>query len=235
MPVLNPSFDWPAEALVHPMEPTEHELRDYRTAGVHFFCSVCRLWLAWPAPFDAAHCHHRFLAARTITLGVAVILFGGVPGFAMAALVVFVILGVMQSGDQLADFYRLAKDRHVAQPAAAQQLPLWSAVIAICLMHEKRARGSAGTVLVVAGVVMISWKPKRRCRATAGGMCFIRRCRISRRRGVSFAALRLDDHQRAGVFQLRCGRIVSLLGVIPYTSYGISSEQELVWHRRAGI
>ena len=37
------------------------------------------------------------LAARTITLGVAVILFGGVPGFAMAALVVFVILGVMQN------------------------------------------------------------------------------------------------------------------------------------------
>jgi uncharacterized membrane protein len=36
------------------------------------------------------------LAARTITLGTAVILFGGVPGFAMKALVVFIILGLIR-------------------------------------------------------------------------------------------------------------------------------------------
>ena len=37
------------------------------------------------------------LAVRTITLGTAVILFGGVPEVAKMALVVFVILGVMQT------------------------------------------------------------------------------------------------------------------------------------------
>ena len=60
------------------------------------------------------------LAVRTITLGTAVILFGGVPEVAKMALVVFVILGVMQTAISLLTFVGLQQDRHLAQSAATQ-------------------------------------------------------------------------------------------------------------------
>ncbi len=101
------------------------------------------------------------LAARTITLGVAVVLFGGVPGFAMAALIVFVILGVMQTGISLLTFIGLQKIGTSRSQPLRNSYPLWSAVIAIALMGESAGVAVLlGTLLVVAGVVMISWKPE---------------------------------------------------------------------------
>src|SRR6185295_4748462 len=98
------------------------------------------------------------LAARTITLGGAVALFGGIPSFAIKALVVFIILGLMQTGISLLTFIGLQTIGTSRSQPLRNSYPLWSAVIAFALMGERAgAAVLLGTLLVVAGVVMISW------------------------------------------------------------------------------
>jgi uncharacterized membrane protein len=100
------------------------------------------------------------LLARTVTLWAAVFLTGGVPEVAMLALIVFVGLGVLQSATSLLTFIGLHKIGTSRSQPLRNTYPLWSALIAITLMHEKAgAMIVSGTLLVVAGVVLISWKP----------------------------------------------------------------------------
>jgi uncharacterized membrane protein len=100
------------------------------------------------------------LLARTIVLWTAVIFTGGIPEFATLALIVFVILGILQSVTSLLTFIGLHKIGASRSQPLRNTYPLWSALIAIAILHEK-AGGMivAGTLLVVVGVVLISWKP----------------------------------------------------------------------------
>ena len=175
------------------------------------------------------------LAARTITLGVAVVLFGGVPSFALKALVVFIVLGLMQTGISLLTFIGLQKIGTSRSQPLRNSYPVWSAVIAIALMGEHAgAAVLLGTLLVVAGVVMISWKPEAAppsyrwwhvvYSAVAGllaGMAF-----PLRRYGLTIT--------NEPVFFSFVVAIVSLLGAVPYTLW-LGGERKLIWHRRALI
>jgi len=115
------------------------------------------------------------LAARTVTLGAAVVFTGGIPNFAYLALAVFVFLGVLQSATSLLTFIGLQKIGTSRSQPLRNSYPLWSAGLAIAVMHEQASLAVlAGTVLVVIGLVLILWKPEPRCQATAGGMCSIR-------------------------------------------------------------
>ncbi|MEO6163074.1 MAG: EamA family transporter, partial [Candidatus Binatia bacterium] len=175
------------------------------------------------------------LAVRTITLGTAVILFGGVPGVAIMALVVFVILGVMQTAISLLTFIGLQKIGTSRSQPLRNSYPLWSAVIAIALMGESAGVAVLlGTLLVVAGVVLISWKPEAAppsyrwwhvvYSTVAGflaGLAF-----PLRRYGLSIT--------NEPVFFSFVVAIVSLIGAIPYTLW-TGGERRLIWHRRAVI
>jgi len=100
------------------------------------------------------------LLARTILLWTAVIFTGGIPVFARLALIVFVILGIQQSITSLLTFVGLHKIGTSRSQPLRNTYPLWSALIAIVIMHEKAsAMIVAGTLLIVVGVVLISWKP----------------------------------------------------------------------------
>lgn len=175
------------------------------------------------------------LAARTATLGIAVILFGGVPGFAMMALIVFVVLGVMQTGISLLTFVGLQKIGTSRSQPLRNSYPLWSAVIAIALMGERAgAAVLLGTLLVVAGVVMISWKPETTppsyrwwhvMYSLAAGFLA----------GVAFPLRRYGlTITNEPVFFSFVVAIVSLVGAIPYTLW-TSGERKLIWQRRAVI
>ena len=69
------------------------------------------------------------LASRTLMLWLTVVFTGGIPLFAPKALWVFVGLGVLQSARSLLSFVGLQKDRHFAEPAAAQYLSAVECVI----------------------------------------------------------------------------------------------------------
>ena len=175
------------------------------------------------------------LAARTATLGIAVMLFGGVPGFAVTALLVFVVLGAMQTGISLLTFVGLQKIGTSRSQPLRNSYPLWSAVIAIALMGE--CAGAAvllGTLLVVAGVVMISWKPETAppsyrwwhvMYSVAAGFLA----------GVAFPLRRYGlTITNEPVFFSFVVAIVSLVGAIPYTLW-TSGERKLIWQRRAVV
>ena len=175
------------------------------------------------------------LAARTITLGIAVVLFGGVPGFAKRALVVFIILGLMQTVISLLTFMGLQKIGTSRSQPLRNSYPLWSTVIAIALMGERAgAAVLLGTLLVVAGVVMISWKPEvappsyrwwHVVYSMVAGLLA----------GVAFPLRRYGlTITNEPVFFSFVVAIVSLLGAIPYTLW-TGGERKLIWHRRAVI
>ena len=101
------------------------------------------------------------LAARTATLGAALVLSGGVPHYARAALAVFVFLGVLQSATSLLTFVGLQKVGTARSQPLRNSYPLWGAALAMIFMDERAALAViGGTLLVVAGIVLISWKPE---------------------------------------------------------------------------
>lgn len=175
------------------------------------------------------------LAARTITLGTAVILFGGVPGFAMKALVVFVILGLMQTVISLLTFMGLQKIGSSRSQPLRNSYPLWSSVIAIALMGERAgAVVLLGTLLVVTGVVMISWKPE-------AAPASYRWWHVVYSTGAGFLAGVAFPLRRYGltitnepVFFSFVVAIVSLLGAIPYSLWR-GGERRLNWQRRSVV
>jgi len=175
------------------------------------------------------------LAARTITLGTAVILFGGVPGFAIKALVVFIVLGLMQTVISLLTFIGLQKIGTSRSQPLRNSYPLWSAVIAIGLMGERAgAAVLLGTLLVVAGVVMISWKPE-------AAPTSYRWWHVSYSMAAGFLAGVAFPLRRYGltisnepVFFSFVVAIVSLIGAIPYT-LRTGGERKLIWHRRGVV
>ena len=175
------------------------------------------------------------LAARTITLGTAVILFGGVPGFAIKALVVFIVLGLMQTVISLLTFIGLQKIGTSRSQPLRNSYPLWSAVIAIALMGESAGVAVLlGTLLVVAGAVMISWTPEAAppsyrwwhvIYSMAAGLLA----------GVAFPLRRYGlTISNEPVFFSFVVAIVSLIGAIPYT-LRTGGERKLIWHRRGVV
>ena len=175
------------------------------------------------------------LAARTITLGIAVILFGGVPGFAMTALLVFILLGVMQTGISLLTFIGLQKIGASRSQPLRNSYPLWSAAIAILLMGERAGIAVlAGTLLVVAGVVLISWQPEA-APPSYRWWHVIYSLIAGFLAGVAFPLRRygLTVTDEPVLFSFVVA-IVSLIGAIPYTLW-TGGNRTLVWHRRAAI
>lgn len=101
------------------------------------------------------------LSARTLMLWTAVLLTGGIPHYATLALVVFLVLGFLQSATSLLTFAGLQKIGTARSQPLRNTYPLWSAIIAVSLMKERAGwLIFIGTLLIVAGVILISWKPR---------------------------------------------------------------------------
>ena len=175
------------------------------------------------------------LAARTITLGIALVLFGGVPDFAKRALVVFIILGLMQTVISLLTFMGLQKIGTSRSQPLRNSYPLWSTVIAIALMGERASAAVLlGTLLVVAGVVIISWKPEV-APPSYRWWHVVYSMIAGLLAGVAFPLRRYGlTITNEPVFFSFVVAIVSLLGAVPYTLW-TGAERKLIWHRRAVI
>jgi DME family drug/metabolite transporter len=172
------------------------------------------------------------LTARTAALGVAVILTGGIPHYARLALMVFVFLGVLQGAISLLTFIGLQKVGTSRSQPLRNSYPLWSTAIAITFMDEHAGLAVlGGTLLVVAGVVLISWKPETApsnyrwwhvLYSLAAGFLA----------GVAFPLRRYGlTITNEPVFFSAVVAIVSLLGVMPFSLWG-RADRRIVWHPR---
>lgn len=102
------------------------------------------------------------MAVRMTLLWCAVALTGGVPTVAGSAFLLFVLLGVMQSVTSYLSFTGVARMGASRSQPLRTTYPLWSAVWSVALLGESLTPGlMTGTVLVVAGTVLISWSPDR--------------------------------------------------------------------------
>lgn len=173
------------------------------------------------------------LLARTVTLWMAVLFTGGVPEVATAALIIFVGLGILQSVTSLLTFIGLQKIGTSRSQPLRNTYPLWSALIAIILLNEKAGvMIVSGTLLVVAGIVFISWKPDvpppgyrwwhifySLGAGVLAGVAF-----PLRRYGLIFT--------NEPVFFAALVAVVSLAGAVPY-SWLSRSDRRPIWHPRA--
>jgi uncharacterized membrane protein len=173
------------------------------------------------------------LAARTLTLGAAVILVSGIPPFVILALGVFVLLGVMQSSISLLTYMGLQKVGTARSQTLRNSYPLWSALIAILILGENAGPAVLlGTVLVVIGIIFISWKPESAPASYhwwhlfySGAAGFLAGLAFPLRRyGLSIT--------NEPVFFSFVVAIVSLLGTIPFT-LRTSSDHRLEWQAKA--
>ena len=172
------------------------------------------------------------LAARTITLAAGVALGGGIPDYESDAMRIFVLLGVLQSTISLLTFLGLQKIGTSRSQALRNSYPLWSALVAIVVVGENaRATVLAGTLLVVAGVISISWKPESAppsyrawhvLYSLAAGLLA----------GVAFPLRRhgLTITNEPMFFSFVIA-LVSLAGSIPYVLW-TRSDQGLIWNRK---
>ena len=172
------------------------------------------------------------LLARTFLLWTAVIFAGGIPDFAMLALIVFVILGIQQSVTSLLTFVGLHKIGTSRSQPLRNTYPLWSVSFAIVIMYEKAsAMIVAGTLLIVVGVILISWKPDvpppgyrwwHVVYSLAAGVLA----------GVAYPlrryGLTITDEP---VFFAAVVAVVSLAGAVPYVWLS-RDRQATMWHSR---
>ena len=190
------------------------------------------LGLRYSTPLTATNVS---LGARTATLGAALLLSGGVPRYAYLALAIFVFLGILQSAISLLTFIGLQKIGTSRSQPLRNSYPLWSAAIAIAIMNERAGWAVlGGTLLVVAGVVLISWKPEAAPSSyrwghvlyslTAGFLA-----------GVAFPLRRYGlTITNEPVFFSAVVALVSLFGAMPYALWP-RGERRLDWHPRGLI
>lgn len=175
------------------------------------------------------------LAARTLTLATAVALTGGIPDFAPMALAVFIGLGILQSTISLLTFIGLQKIGTSRSQPLRNSYPLWSALIAILLMGERASTAVlAGTFSVVAGVILISWKPETAppnyrwwhvLYSSLAGMLA----------GIAFPLRRHGlTITNEPVFFSFIVALVSLVGTMPFT-LRTRGGSKLVWHPKSAL
>lgn len=102
-------------------------------------------------------------ATQTITLWTAVFLTGGIPQVSPAAVFSFVIVGFMMPVVRFLTYTGIAKIGAARSASLRATYPLVSALIAIAFLDEEVTRVVIlGTLLVVAGIFLISWQPENK-------------------------------------------------------------------------
>jgi DME family drug/metabolite transporter len=172
------------------------------------------------------------LAARTLTLGAAVVLTGGIPSYAQLALMVFVFLGALQSAISLLTFIGLQKVGTARSQPLRNSYPLWSAAFAIAFLDELAGLAVlGGTLLVVAGVVLISWKPET-APASYRWWHVLYSLAAGFLAGVAFPLRRYGlTVTNEPIFFSAVIAIVSLFGVMPFSLWG-RADRRIAWHPR---
>jgi drug/metabolite transporter, DME family len=102
------------------------------------------------------------ILVQNVTLWSAVFLTGGIPTVSWVAVGIFCIVGTFQMGVRLFAYTGVLKIGASRSSALQSVSPLISASIAIAVLREPATSLIiAGTLLVVGGIVLVSWKSER--------------------------------------------------------------------------
>lgn len=169
---------------------------------------------------------------QTIALWSAVFLTGGIPQVSPTAAILFAIVGILQLGTRL--FAYTGVDKIGASRSSTLQAtsPLYSAVIAITILDEETGiEVLMGTLLVVLGIILISWRPEERA-STYRRWHVLLPLAASLLTGINHPirryALMISNQP---LFLTALMGTVSLTCVAAYLA--LPSTQQLVWNRKA--
>jgi drug/metabolite transporter (DMT)-like permease len=99
---------------------------------------------------------------QNVLLWLAVFVTGGVHSVPLVGILLFTVVGIFQLGVRLFAYTGVEKIGASRSSALQSVSPLISATIAIVVLGEHAsALILFGTVLVVVGIVLVSWKPER--------------------------------------------------------------------------
>lgn len=99
---------------------------------------------------------------QTVTLWSTVFLTGGIPEVSPVAVTLFIIVGILQLGTRLFAYTGVAKIGASRSSTLQATSPLVSTVIALTILQEEASfTVLMGTLLVVTGVILISWRPEK--------------------------------------------------------------------------
>ncbi|MGE5218719.1 MAG: EamA family transporter [Chloroflexota bacterium] len=102
------------------------------------------------------------ILVQNVTLWAAVFLTGGIPRLSWVALGIFCIVGIFQMGVRLLAYTGVLKIGASRSSSLQSISPLIAATIAVAVLKEPAsALIIAGTLSVVSGIVLVSWKAER--------------------------------------------------------------------------
>ncbi|MBI4523279.1 MAG: DMT family transporter [Deltaproteobacteria bacterium] len=170
---------------------------------------------------------------QLVTLWTAVFLTGGIPNVPLITIFLLLFVGLTQLGVRLFAYTGVDKIGASRSSALQSTSPLVSAGIAILVLQEHAGPAVLlGTVLVVCGIVLISWKPEKlvptyrwwHLLLPLAAACLTGINHPIRRYALSLA--------NAPLFYSAIMGASSLLWFFAYLAL-FSSDERLVWDRRA--
>jgi DME family drug/metabolite transporter len=100
---------------------------------------------------------------QNVLLWTAVFVLGGVHAVPLAGVLLFTLVGIFQLGVRLLAYTGVEKIGASRSSALQSVSPLFSAVIAILFLGEETSTLIVlGTFLIIAGIVMVSWRPEQK-------------------------------------------------------------------------
>ena len=170
---------------------------------------------------------------QAITLWAAVLLTGGIPRVSALAVLLFVIAGVTQLGVRLFAYTGVAKIGASRSSALQALSPFISAVIAIAVLQEKaNAPIVGGTLFVVPGIILVSWKPEEQI-STFRWWHLLLPVAAAFLTGINHPirryALSLSNEPLFFAALMGSASLVSFLGYLILAQ----GARRLVWHRRS--
>jgi drug/metabolite transporter (DMT)-like permease len=102
------------------------------------------------------------IGVQNVALWIAVFLTGGIPAVAWLSVGLFCVVGIFQLGVRLLAYTGVLKIGASRSSALQSISPLVAAAIAIAVLQESvTALIMSGTVLVVIGIALVSWKAEK--------------------------------------------------------------------------
>jgi uncharacterized membrane protein len=173
------------------------------------------------------------ILVQNLMLWSAVFLTGGIPKVSWVAAAIFCIVGTFQMGVRLLAYTGVLKIGASRSGALQSISPLISATIAIVVLREAASSLIiAGTLLVVTGIVLVSWKAEREVASFRWGYLLL---------PVGAACLTGMNHPlRRYAFSLSneplfFSAFMGLVSLAGFSIYRLASprRQRLDWNRKA--
>jgi drug/metabolite transporter, DME family len=173
------------------------------------------------------------ILVQVVTLWSVVFLRGGPPRALPLAVALFIFVGITQLGVRLLAYGGVSKIGASRSSALQAISPLISAAVAIAFLHERATPAVLlGTVLVVCGIVLISWRPEQQIK-TFRWWHLLLPVGAALLTGINHPirryALTLSNEP---LFFAALMGTASLVGFLGYVNFP-STRERLVWQRKA--